>query len=233
MKRVLLTVILMILMLFPKNMNAQNCMSSFIENLKQVSSKRNERYIKKAKGIMRQSKVDDYNHLKIINIPIVFSTNETEQKIRRGEKLNKNDFFCYFNPKSLAFDESLILQDTIVTGFILQSAISSTSFEFVKNADVYRKKLAKAILEVNPDFIFGIYNISTSFWCLINNELFALSYQVDVKNFTLFSIDFYIENELKEEDLFFITNKKVFYQYKNHLKVSYFIRMSGIFPEQR
>ena len=194
-------------------MIAQNCMSTFIEDLKQVSSKRNERYVKKAEAIMKQSKVDNYECVNIINIPIIFSKNETAKRVRHGEKLNKTDFFCYFNPKSLAFDESIILQDTVVIGVILQSVISSESFELVQNIDTYREKLVKAIFEIKPNFIFGIYNIPACYWCIINNDLFVLSYLKDIENFKLHVIDFYIDNILTEEDLPFITNKKVFYHY--------------------
>ncbi len=213
MKRLLLFLTFILFSLFSNDVNAQSCMDSFIKDLMQISSKRNERYYKTAQAKTEQSKIDNYKCLTIINIPVIFSTKEASKKVRHGEKLNKNNFFCYFNPKSLAFNESLILQDTNVIGVILQSTTSSESLEFIKNVDAYKEKLAKAILKINPDFIFEIYNISRCYWCIKNKDLSVLSFNKDTESFMVYNADFYFENELTEEDLFFITDKKVFYHY--------------------
>ena len=188
--------------------HAQECSSSFVIDVAKRFNRQSNNFNRIVRNTLKQHTID-IKDVEVIHIPVIFSTREASRRTSRGNRLNISDFFCYFNPRSLDFDETILLQDTTIIGVILPSASSLRMQYVVKNVDLYRKQLAKKILEINPDVIFSIYNIPRRYWYIKNKELFVLAFKKDLENFKIYDVDFYIENEITEEDLFFITNRRV------------------------
>lgn len=199
---------------FVNALKAQNCAQSFIEDVLNTSRVKNEKFYKKVKiAVKNYSKNDDFNleDVRVLNIPIVFSTKEGT-KISSAGNLSKEKLLCYLDGESMIFDEALVIQDTVVLGAIIQNPDPATDLEFIKDVDLYRVQLAKAIIKTNPDIVFNIYNIPRCYWYVKGNELFVLSYEHktnEMKDFIMYKAKLFIEEHLKDEELCFLSHKRV------------------------
>lgn len=206
MKELSFIVVFTLLLNFVNVLKAQNCLQDFVEDVLHTSQVKNEKFYKKARRVIKSYSKDYYNNLKnlkVINIPEVFSTKEGE---RSSRNISKQNLLCYIDGKSMVFDEALVVQDTTVLGAIF------FDFGFKRDVDSFRVQLAKAILKVNPDIIFSIYNIPRCYWYVKDNQLYVLSSETEpsgMKYFKVYKAASYIKDYLKEDDVRYLSHKRV------------------------
>jgi hypothetical protein len=197
-------------------LKAQNCAQSFVEDVLHTAQVKNEKFYKKVRTTVKSYSNDDYNRLenaRVFNIPVVFSTKDGA-KISGTGNLSKEKLLCYIDGKSLVFDEALIYSDTVILGAVIQNPDPNCSLKYEN--DSFRisfiRPLINEIKKINPDVIFSIYNIPRCYWYIKENELFVLSYEhknTEMKGFMVYKAKLYIEEHLKEEELCFLSHKRV------------------------
>jgi len=188
------------------NLKAQNCLSIFKNEAALSYSSKKDAFTKEAKQLVLLSLDSLKPHdIKVINIPVMYSTKKAV-KIRRKGDLNKDDFFCYLNAYSLSFDESIILNDTVV-GIVIPSANPARKLEYLKALDNYRKTISEEIIRINPEIIFTIYNIPRCYWYVKDGELFVLANPNNV--FKSYNVTDYWKDYLTEEQISFLYYKEV------------------------
>jgi len=77
---------------------------------------------------------------------------------------------------------------------------------------LFQSNLTKAIMGINPDIIFCIYNIPRRYWYVKGNELFVLSYEHrtnEIEGFMVYKAMPFIEEHLNEKELCFLSHKRV------------------------
>ena len=212
-KRLSFVIVLSLLFSFSNVLKAQNCVENFIEDVLNVEQINNKKFYKKALTTVKSYSNDyfDLADIRFLNIPVVFSTRKGA-KISNAGNLDKEKLLCYLNGKSLFFDEALVVQDTIVLGAVIQSPNPAFDLEFIRNIDLYRVQLAKVIMEINPDIIFSINNIPRCYWFVKDNDFFVFSYEresTEKNGFVIYKAKSFIEEHLNEEELCFLSYKRV------------------------
>lgn len=204
MKRIIY--ILAVIVLTINTLNAQTDLKVFQEDVQQCFAVKDKLFTKRAKRFMlsaiHNQKSDS---IKVINVPVIYSSKKAVKSLRKGN-INKNDFFGYLDASSMSFDESIIINDTVVA-YIIPSANSSKELECLTILDDYRKSEAQEIININPEVIFTIYNIPRCCWYIKDAELYVLAYQNDV--FKSFRATDYLRDYLTEEQISYIYHKKV------------------------
>ena len=214
MRELILILVITLSFNFINILKAQNCVHDFVEVVLKASQSNNDKFCKKVRTVLKDHSKDYKNLLEyteILNIPMIFATKEGSRLCSKGI-IDKSDFVCYLDANNLVFDEALLTHDSLVLGAVLQSPNPTINLEFINDIDSYRVKLAKAIMKINPEIIFRIYNIPRCFWYIKDNRLFVLSYEhltSEIKDFQVHDAYSYIRDYLKEEEICFLYHKRV------------------------
>lgn len=194
---------------------AQDCEKAFIETMLNTYKCKEETFHKEALRSVKKYSNSDYKHLinaKVLNIPVVFSR-EKGAKICKGE-VDKKNLLCYLDGKKMAFDETLIYLDTLVLGAIIQDPNPNNELKYEN--DTFRKTFIRPLIteirKINPDIIFSVYNLSGCYWYIKENQLYVLSFEhknTQRTNFKVHTVAHYIENYLKNENLCFLSPKRI------------------------
>lgn len=191
---------------------AQECGNLFIENMVNVFNAKTKELNRNAYKNITQR---DHKQIEIINVPIIFVTEEGAE-LYSNRKVEKDKLLCYLNTQKLLFDESFIYSDTSIMGVVCRSATyKGVEYEFYENTTSYVNVLLPLITKVrdiDPDYIFRVYNLPQCYWYIKNNQLFVLYYKHEeskMEKFETLQASVFIRDYLKEDDLVFLYYKRV------------------------
>lgn len=215
-KKLRIIILLTLSLNFVYTVKAQNCVQSFVKDVLSTSQVKHEKFNNKVRTTVKSYSNVDFHSLdsaRVITIPVVFSTKEGTKISGKGN-LSKEKLLCYIDGKSMVFDEALIYSDTVILGAVIQSPNPNCSLRYEN--DSFRinfiRPLINEIKRINPDIIFSIYNIPQCYWYVKDNELFVLSYEhknTEMEGFMIYKAKSFIEEHLKEEELCFLSHKRV------------------------
>jgi hypothetical protein len=215
-KQLNIIILLTFSLCFVHNVEAQNCVPNFVNDVLNTSQVKNEKFNNKVKTTVKSySNVDFFSldSARVIKIPVVFSTKKGTEISGKGN-LSKDELLCYIDGKSMVFDEALIYSDTEILGAVIQDPRSKSLLRY-ENDSVrinFIRPLINEVKRINPDIIFSIYNIPRCYWYIKDNELFVLSYEQnnsEMEGFMTHKAKSFIEEHLKEEELCFLSHKRI------------------------
>lgn len=191
---------------------AQECGNLFIENMVNVFNAKTKELNKNTYKNISQR---DYKQIEIINVPIIFVTEEGAE-LYSNRKVEKEKLLCYLNTRELLFDESFIYSDTSIIGVVSRIA-TYNGVEYELNEDTtsyvnFLLPLITKVRDIGPDYIFRVYNLPQCYWYIKNSQLFVLYYKHEeskMEKFETIQASDFIRDYLKEDDLVFLYHKRV------------------------
>jgi len=196
-----------LLLLIAVTAQAQRCSDSFIAEVLKQFEREDRRFNRIASNVLKEHAIDVEN-AQMIHIPVMFVTREG-QRLYRSQKADREDLICYLNRRKIHFEQSIILSDTTIIGTVGHPFASIPSLKFTEN--VFWRPLWFKIRELNPDFIFRIFNFPRgNYWYIKNNHLYVLKYErtkYGPKNFMVINAKDYLRYHVEEASLVFLLHR--------------------------
>lgn len=160
---------------------AQNCENNFIGRLKEVWPKKMEKIDKKVRKLSEKDLDANFDSMKVIYVPQLLFY----KKIKSGIKINKEDFFCTLNPKSLLFYNAKLKYDK--TYFRINSFYGKISQIMEANETEKRlfDSLSYLIKKYNSSYFFTIYNSWNYLFLIKDDKILAFKYYEPEKELDL------------------------------------------------
>jgi len=199
--RTKIIIILSLIYITCLQIDAQDCISNFIQKLQiqNLVLNRNEKkavnkFMKVGYKVYPDYKLQESN---VIAKPIycIFLQKHYPEKMN-----NIKDILCYLDTKRLLIDEVYFYKDSVFYGSA-DGAYSNYPDQVIGKSD-FGVKLASIILKENPDLIFTIGQTNGYYLFFKNNQLnvYSMFYNKE-KKFIKYEIDDFINNYMDEFDL--------------------------------
>lgn len=152
---------------------SQDCEKQFMQEMIISINNEENNLLAISKATMNdlgKENVNIYNSLCIMNIPQITA------KFTK-ESVGINEVLCMLNTK-IEYNEALIISDSSIIGIIGPCTIRNCQTKFYNtNSSYYQsiKPLVLKIREINPDFVFSIYNLNDTYWIVKDYKLMVLT----------------------------------------------------------
>lgn len=159
----------------------QSCENNFIAKLKAIWPQKIEKIDKKVRKLSEKNFEVNCDSIKVIYIPQLLCY----KKIKSETKINKENFFCVLNPKSLLFYSAKLKSGK--TYFSINSFFGKISQIIEANETEKRlfDSLSYLIKKYNSSYFFTIYNSWNYLFLIKEDRILAFKYYEPEKELDL------------------------------------------------